>query len=282
MHTPVLLKQVLSHIHNPPDTRYIDCTLGEGGHTLAIAQRGIRVLAIDADQRQIDTFTKSHLSRSDALHITVAQGNYADVASIASHYRWIPSDGILFDFGLSMSQLKWEGGFSYKQLHQPLDMIIDTVAKQRGATRAADVVGLYTEKELLKIFEHYGERIRAHEIAHAIGRARREQKIETVGDLVRVVGQATSQHDIPAVFQAIRMQVNNERENITQGLLGALKVVRSGGTIQVITFHSVEDRIVKLWARKHHLKKIAKYVGREVSREPFEQSAVLRVYKNTL
>ncbi len=282
MHTPVLLEQVLSHVHIPPDKKYIDCTLGEGGHTLALARRGLAVLAVDADQTQIDAFVESHSSEIAKYDIRLAQGNYANIAAIARKNQYLQSDGILFDFGLSMAQLTHGEGFSYKHLHQPLDMIIDTVAKQRGATRAADVVGLYTEDELTQIFERYGERTRAGKIAHAIVEKRRVSKIETVGDLVRVIERASSHVDVPAIFQAIRIEVNNERENIIRGLQGALEIVKSGGTIQIITFHSNEDRIVKLWARRNELKKIAKYVGRELSRESYEQSAVLRVYENTL
>jgi 16S rRNA (cytosine1402-N4)-methyltransferase len=282
MHTPVFLEKVLSHVHIPQDTRYIDATLGEGGHTLALARKGLQVLAIDADTTQIEAFRHKNVSEETGSRITVVEGNYAQVASIARTNRFDQCDGVLFDLGLSMRQLTEGEGFSYKHLHQPLDMIIDTVAKQGGATRAADVVASYSYEELKTMFEKFGERIHADRIAGAIVGSRSKKRIETVGDLVQVVGKVALQHDMPAIFQAIRIEVNREFEKLSQGLQGAWEVVRPGGTIQVITFHSGEDRLVKLWARKLALPEVAKYVGRAVSQDRFERSAVLRVYERTL
>jgi 16S rRNA (cytosine1402-N4)-methyltransferase len=276
MHTPVFLEKVLSHIHTPQDTRYIDCTLGEGGHTRAIAGMGLKVLAIDADLSQIQVLA---LSQEEKSKIAVVEGNYAELASIARTHGFMHCDGVLFDLGLSMRQLREGEGFSYKHLHQPLDMIIDTVAKQRGAARAADVVASYTYDELKAVFERYGERIHAGKIAAAIVAARSEKAIQTVGDFMRAIGKVTSQHDLPAVFQAIRIEVNQEFEKIVEGLKGATEVVRIGGTIQIITFHSGEDRIVKLWAKKLGLHLVAKYVGKAMSKDTFERSAILRVYE---
>ena len=282
MHTPVLLEKVLSHVHIPQDTRYIDCTLGEGGHTLALARMGLRVLAIEADRTQKDVFKHRDMSEKLTSKITVIEGNYAQIATIAADYGYDQCDGVLFDLGLSMRQMAEGEGFSYKHLHQPLDMIIDTVAKQGGATRAADVVALYSYEELKSLFERFGERIHADKIAGAIVAGRSKQPILIVGDLIQIVGRVTSQRDIPAIFQALRIEVNREFEKLTQGLQGALTVVRPGGLIQVITFHSGEDRLVKLWARKSALKALAKYVGRMVSRDRYERSAVLRVYERTI
>lgn len=282
MHTPVFLEKVLSHVHRPPDNKYIDCTLGEGGHTRALAKMGLEVLAIDADRTQIDAFDSQELTTPERARITLVEGNFAQIQAIAEHHGFTQCDGILFDLGLSMRQLNTGEGFSYKYLHQPLDMIVDTVAKQRGATRAADVVTSYSYDELKTVIERYGERVNAQKIARAIVTERTHKKIETVGDLVQIVGKVTSQHDLPALFQAIRIEVNGEFQKLTEGLEGALKTVRPGGTIQIITFHSGEDRIVKLWARKTKLEEVAKYVGRAISKDTFEKSAVLRVYKSAL
>lgn len=282
MHTPVFLEKVLSHVHIPQDTRYIDATLGEGGHTLALARKGLHLLAIDADTTQIEAFRQKNRSEETGSRISVVEGNYAQVASIARTNEFDQCDGVLFDLGLSMRQLTEGEGFSYKHLHQPLDMIIDTIAKQGGATRAADVVASYSYKELKTLFEKFGERIHADRIAGAIVGSRSKKRIETVDDLVQIVGKVASQHDMPAIFQAIRIEVNREFEKLSQGLQGAWEVVRPGGTIQIITFHSGEDRLVKLWARKLALREVAKYVGRAVSQDRFERSAVLRVYERTL
>ena len=282
MHTPVFLEKVLSHVHIPQDSKYIDCTLGEGGHTRALARMGLQVLALDADKSQIDSFQNTELSDVERSKITLVEGNYSQIQAIAHKHGFDQCDGILFDLGLSMRQLAEGEGFSYKHLHQPLDMVIDTVAKQGGATRAADVIASYSYEELKAVFERYGERINSEKIARALAEERGRKRIKTVGDFVQVVGQVTSQHDFSAIFQALRIEVNNEFEKLKEGLQGALKVVRPGGTIQIITFHSGEDRIVKLWARKENLKEIAKYVGRAVSQDKFERSAVLRVYEKPL
>ncbi|MBP6994370.1 16S rRNA (cytosine(1402)-N(4))-methyltransferase RsmH [Candidatus Woesebacteria bacterium] len=282
MHTPVFLEKVLSHVHRPPDIKYIDCTLGEGGHTRALAKMGLEVLAMDADRSQLDAFDSQELTTAERARITLVEGNFAHIRAIAKKHGFTQCDGVLFDLGLSMRQLNTGDGFSYKYLHQPLDMIINTVAKQGGATRAADVVTLYTYDELTAVIERYGERVNAPKIARAIVTERAHKKIETVGDLVQIVSKVTSQHDLPALFQAIRIEVNGEFQNLIEGLDGAMGTVRPGGTLQVIAFHSGEDRIVKLWARKNKVEEVAKYVGRAISKDKFEKSAVLRVYRSSL
>lgn len=279
MHTPVFLDFVMRHVHKQTDTRYIDCTLGEGGHTRALAQAGLSVLALDADQEQIDAFKAQNIPSEEMSHIVAVQANFAFVADKAKEYGFIGADGVLFDLGLSMNQIHRNRGFSYKHLHQPLDMVLDTIAKQRGTARAADVVALYTYEELVALFEQYAERVNAGAIARSIVNYRMTHPIQTVGDLISAIGSSVGAHEIPAIFQSIRMDVNEEIGCLKSGLDGALEVVRPGGTIQIISFHSVEDRVVKLWARRAGLREIAKYVGRELSDNDFEKSAVLRVYE---
>lgn len=279
MHTPVFLEQVMQHVYKQTDTRYIDATLGEGGHTRALAQAGLKVLALDADQEQIDAFMTQDIPDSEMTRITAVQGNFAFVTDIAHKYGFTGVDGIIFDLGLSMNQIHRDRGFSYKHLHQPLDMVLDTVAKQRGTARAADVVAQYSYEELVVLFEQYAERIYAKQIARSIVNYRVAHTIATVGDLVSAVGDSAGAHEIPAIFQSIRMEVNEEIACLKLGLAGALDVVRLRGTIQVIAFHSVEDRVVKLWARKAGLREITKYVGREISDKDFEQSAIMRVFE---
>jgi len=279
MHTPVFLEQVLSHVHKGNNLKYIDCTFGEGGHTRALAHMGIKVLALDADQAQVDAYHAEEMPTQEQPNINVVQGNFAYVKDIALQNGFDQCDGIIFDLGLSMCQIRSERGFSYKQLHQPLDMVIDTIAKQRGTARAADVVALYSVSQLTSLFENCSERIHAYLIAKAIVDYRMTYPIKTVGDLVQAVGEAVSQFEMPAIFQALRMEVNEEIESLKLGLEGALSVVKPKGIIQIITFHSVEDRVVKLWARRQQLKELAKYVGRKISEEKFERSAILRVYE---
>lgn len=282
MHTPVFLDKVLAHIDIHRDTRYIDCTLGQGGHTMALIQQGIHVLAIDADQRQIDEFKHNSLNGEYASRVTLVQGNYRDIVPIAQTHGFTDCAGVLFDLGLSMNQYERADGFSYKHQHQPLEMIIDTVAKQEGAARAADVVARYEVSELVRVFERWGEISRAEPLAQAIVRTRRDRSIRTVGDLVALVAETIGRHQIPKVFQALRIEVNSEISNIEKGLAGAWEVVRPGGLIQIISFHSIEDRIVKQWAQKFPVQTIAKYVGAKGQRASFERSAVLRVVQKSL
>lgn len=280
-HTPVFLQQVLSHVNTQTDTRYIDCTFGEGGHATALAKMGLEVLALEADVTQIEVFqARTDIPDAVRKRIHLVQGNYAFVADLAVQNGFNRVDGVLFDLGLSMAQINSERGFSYKHLHQPLDMVIDTNASKRGTARAADVVAEYEESELVALFEKYSERLSSKPIAKAIVNARINKRIETVGDLRDALMKVVEEREFPAIFQALRMEVNEELEAIRQALEGAKEIVKSGGTIQIITFHSIEDRLVKLWARSHALKKIAKYVGREISTRDFERSAILRVYQS--
>lgn len=277
MHTPVLLDRVLEHIHTPQDKRYIDCTLGEGGHARAIARLGIEVLALDADASQVSAFVDA-CHEQECSRITAIVGNFRRVGSIAIEHGFQGCDGVLMDLGLSMRQYAQERGFSYKRLHQPLDMVIGTDAKQGGTTRAADVVGLYSEEQLRGVFERYGEDTRSSDIAHAIVSYRSRSRIHTVEDLRGALDGVVAESSLPRIFQALRIEVNDEFNALQEGLNGAYDTVRAGGHIQVISFHSGEDRIVKLWGRSQGLRMMAKYVGRYESDDKWEQSAVLRVY----
>ncbi len=278
MHTPVFLDRVLSHIHTPQDRRYIDCTLGEGGHTRAIAGKGLMVLAMDADPQQVRSFRES-CTTSECERIVTVHANYRDLENVARSEGYIGCDGVLLDLGLSMRQLTQERGFSYKRPHQPLDMVLDTVAQQGGTTRAADVVNLYNKEQLIRVFEQYGERTDATKIAQSLVRYRTKKNIDLVSDFLEAIGEVVSESDLPVIFQALRVEVNNEYESLRMGIAGAHAVLRTGGVLQVITFHSGEDRIVKLSARKLGFTPVERYIGREQSSLPWERSAVLRVYK---
>lgn len=275
MHTPVLINQVLEHFENIPGSQIIDCTLGEGGHTLALASRGAKMLSIDADESQLLNFHVAHKSEIDNLGIITTQANYKDIKSVAIENGFDNCDGIIFDLGLSMHQINTGEGFSYKHGHQPLHMVIDTMCKQKGAAGAADVLAYKSEGDLVNIFEKYGGIESSTRIARSIVNARSLKKIETVSDLIKVL-EFVEKVDLARVFQALRIYVNKEYENITMGLNGAWDVLKTNGVLQIITFHSGEDRIVKLWSKG---KKSKKVVGRKLSQNKFEKSAVLRILK---
>jgi 16S rRNA (cytosine1402-N4)-methyltransferase len=276
MHTPVLKDEVVQFFHITHSSKIIDATFGEGGHSLALIEAGASVLGLDADERQIVRFRTKYWRGVSGL--TLVHANFAEIEHVARLHSFSPCDGVLFDLGISMQQFCEPYGLSFMQLHQPLDMVYDTHLKQQeGAARAADVIAEYPVPDLIKMFERNAEISQAREVALAIARARTRQTISHVADLVRVLKDAKLGRHVAQVFQALRIEVNQEYARLKDGLAGCERVVKPGATIQIISFHSLEDRIVKQFARKHNWKKVAKVLGRG-SDKHFERSAVLRVY----
>jgi len=276
MHTSVFLDEAISSLNIQKNGKYIDSTYGKGGHSRKIVEKGGTVLAIEWDPIQIPTEKQKH--------IEIAKGNFADIDFIARQYSFVPADGVLFDFGLSMDQLN-EGnkGLSYRKLDEKLDMRISN----EGAT-AAEILQTYSEEELADAFMKYSEEIKSNDIAKQIVIQRKRKEIETVGDLLAVIDRAIkglkdskeyAAKVYSRIFQALRIIVNEEFNNITKGLEGALAITKPGGRIVTITFHSLEDRIVKLFARQHKTEVTEEKVdvGRTRSLRSFERSAVLRI-----
>lgn len=262
MHTPVLLNEVIEGLRVVPKGLYVDGTYGEGGHAQAISAKGGKVLGIDLDEAQV--------TKSKQGSIRVVQGNYAEISQIAKKEAFFPVDGVLLDFGLSMEQLSHsKRGFSYKHGEEPLDMRIDGVSADYSA---ADIVNRYSREELTDMFSRNAEQLGGNVLANAIKSGGR---VETVADLVDRLG-SESESTLKRVFQALRIEVNHEFENIKAGIEGAYEITKEGGRIVVISFHSVEDRIVKQWARAKGLKEIKKQKG---GAHAFERSAVLRIYQ---
>ncbi|MEI6326552.1 MAG: 16S rRNA (cytosine(1402)-N(4))-methyltransferase RsmH [Candidatus Roizmanbacteria bacterium] len=278
MHTPVLLEQVIAHLNIKPGMKIIDATFGEGGHTHAFLGLGASVLAIDADQDQINRYKNSSSNELKNEKLQLVQGNYADIAEIAIKHSFDKVDVVIFDLGLSMNQMYHGEGFSYQFPLQPLNLVIDSQSKQKGAARAAEVVTEYDEERLTNIFMRYGELKRASDIARAIVRYRSTHELNTVGDLLTGLEGTLFGNEQAALFQALRIEVNHEYEQIEKGLNGAVEVLSRGGKLAVITFHSGEDRIVKLWARGKGLKEEKRVIGKKVSDKSFERSSILRIY----
>jgi 16S rRNA (cytosine1402-N4)-methyltransferase len=278
MHTPVLLEQVLTHLDIKPGMKIADATFGEGGHTQAFLILGASVLAIDADEEQIKRFVNTNKDTIPNKNLQLVLGNYADIAEIARQNKFDKVDAVLFDLGLSMNQMYYGEGFSYQFPLQPLNLVIDSQAKQKGAARAAEVVTEYDEQRLTNILMKYGELKRAPDIARAIVRYRSKHEIKTVGDLLTGLEGTLYSNEQAALFQALRIEVNQEYEQITKGLEGAIEILGDGGKLAIITFHSGEDRVVKLWARKKGLKELVRVRGKQVSDKSFERSSILRIY----
>ncbi len=260
-HVAVLLEEVMELLRVEQGGRYIDGTLGGGGHTGALLERSApdgRVMSIDRDPSAFHR-VRPHLSSSGNRWNPV-HGNFADMAALALKADFVPVDGILLDLGMSSDQLDdGNRGFSF-QADGPLDMRMDTT---QGLT-AADLVNSESEQGLADLIRRYGEEKAAGRISRAIVREREREPITTTGRLAGIVERAAGgrrgpTHPATRTFQALRMAVNDEPGSLARGLEGALSLLRPGGRLAVISFHSLEDRDVKQCFREHE--------GRDVSLE---------------
>jgi 16S rRNA (cytosine1402-N4)-methyltransferase len=248
IHIPVLLNETLDLLKIKPNGFYIDCTLGDGGHSFEILKRlnskGL-LLSIDQDKYAINFVTKYYKDkRKSNWHIK--KSNFSKLDQILSNYTRKP-DGILMDLGLSSRQLEnsHNRGFSYHNEDEPLDMRMD----QDLAVKAKDLLVVLAEKDLTSIFNIYGEEKYARRIAKTI--KKNIANINTVRDLTRLVyrvvpaAHQSSKNPSRRVFQALRIVVNDEISALKQGLDISFKLLNSKGRICVISFHSIEDRVVK-------------------------------------
>ena len=247
-HIPVMAAEVVQALRVEPGGVYVDCNVGEGGHAEAVirATHDVSLLGIDLDR---DALMVAERRLSFASSVELVHGNFAEVTRIASEHRAMPADGVLFDLGISSLQLDTpQRGFSFRH-EAPLDMRFSS----DGDTTADDIVNRYTERELEAIIRQYGEEPRARAIARAIVRGRR---IETTTRLAAVVSGALRRsgrgriHPATRTFQALRIAVNGELDNLRAGLGGAIEALRQGGRLVVISYHSLEDRIVKELLRR--------------------------------
>lgn len=277
MHTPVLLKEAVEMLGAGPDTKIIDATFGEGGHTKALLATGARVLAIDRDIKQVNSSTFAKAT-ADKQNLILKQGNFKDIEEIAKSEQFFPVDGVLFDLGLSFEQLKTGGkGLSYKTLSEQLDMRLDETCEMD----AEMILRQYSEEDLKYILMHNAEEILASELAKRMVMQRVGVHPLTVGWLVEVVNSVAKNNPRPTltrVFQALRVEVNHEFENLEKALVGAVSLLAPQGKIAVISFHSLEDRIVKRFIRANGYTQIGKKPVFGNSELRFERSAVMRVF----
>ena len=244
-HIPVLLDEVLQGLNPLPGHRFIDATIGAGGHTEAILKATApdgRVLALDADPAALNIARQRLAPYSHRIHF--ANANFDQVARIAHSHNFIPVQGILLDLGLSSVQLSAaERGFSF-QSEGPLDMRYDP----SGPTTAADLVNNLSQDELADLLYRFGEEHRSRSIARAIVAARPLNTTRELADVVaRAVGGRRQARIHPATrtFQALRIAVNDELGVLRSALSQATTLLAPKGRIAVISFHSLEDRIVK-------------------------------------
>jgi 16S rRNA (cytosine1402-N4)-methyltransferase len=286
-HTPVLLVEAMQFLEPKTGGRFIDATFGAGGHTLALLERTTpdgKVLAIDQDQSAL--FAARPIVELSGSRLILVNANFRELAAIAVEYEFTGCDGVLADIGISSMMVDDASrGFSFMR-EGPLDMRMDRAEQMT----AAHVVNTYSEKEIADILYTYAEERRSRPIARSIVRSR---PLHSTTDLVRAIERVSGGprrgqiHPATRTFQALRIYVNDELKSLEAFLDAAMGVVRSSGRVVVITFHSLEDRIVKQRFRNSAIpgrvltKKVVTATLDEVQRNPRARSAKLRAWERS-
>lgn len=249
-HKSVLLYETIDSLNVKPDGIYVDGTLGGGGHALEVCRRlgpyG-RLIGIDQDADAISAAGERLKDYKDK--VTIVRSNYEKIQTVLQDLKIERVDGIYLDLGVSSYQLDTpERGFTYREEDAPLDMRMD----QRNERTAADIVNTYSEGDLYRIIRDYGEDKFAKNIAKHIVRAREEKPVETAGELIEIIKgaiparvRAVGGHPAKRTFQAIRIELNQELEVLNRSIDQMIELLKPKGRLSIITFHSLEDRIVK-------------------------------------
>ena len=257
-HVPVLLQETIAALGIKPGGRYVDGTLWRAGHTREIILRGGNVLGIDRDDQAL--YEVGQMRKADANlaeHLKAIKGCHGDLKELAEGNGWHEVDGVLLDLGVSSPQLdEAERGFSFLR-DGPLDMRMDASSGQS----AADIVNSADEDQLATIFRQWGEEMQAKRIAKAIVKERVHSEFTSTLQLAsfieKLIGRKGGHHPATRVFQALRMEVNDEMGELQSALQGGISLLRAGGVFAVITFESLTDRVVKRFFADH--------IGRMVS-----------------
>lgn len=283
-HEPVLVSEVVRVLSAlPRGSLIVDCTLGKGGHSMALLERGYRVLGIDRD---VDAVSAARENLKQFRGMEYVHGNFVNLRRILDDFGVGMADGILVDLGVSTFQLEDEArGFGFRG---PLDMRMD----QTQELTAETVVNTYSEDELSRVLFEFGEKRFARRIAHAIVEHRREAPIQGGEELLQIVEESMParyrfsrlHHWATPAFRAIRMEVNKDLDNLEKLLHSFPESLRQGGIMVVISFHSMEDRIVKHRFRELELSGVVQILtkkpvlarGDETSRNPKSARAKLR------
>ncbi len=294
IHTAVLKKEVLEYLDPKSNENFVDCTVGEGGHTEEILKRNGpvgKVLGIDLDSHQIASSQWLQVQFSD--RIILVRDSYANFTEIIERKNFGPINGVLLDLGMSSAQLEGtQKGFSFK-VDQGLDM---RYSDETNYLTADKIVNEWSEDEIAKILQNYGEEKFAKKIAKNIIEQRKLGRIKTTFQLIEIVKDATPSaywttrrvpriHYATRTFQALRIAVNDELENIKKVLPQVISKMAPDGRIAVISFHSLEDRIIKEFFNKKAKEGVIKILtkkpitaGRdELGKNPRSRSAKLRV-----
>lgn len=282
MHKSVLLKETSDVLHIKNSARYIDATLGAGGHTIEILKRGGRVLGIEADKKMIQVAKEKIEEACPApkyefgSQYILANDNFRNIASVAKENGFMGVSGILFDLGISSVHLDSDDrGFSFKDETAPLDMRLSTDIQM---VKASDLLNSLSEKNLMDLFLEGMEYADARRLASKVIRSRAEKSISTVGDFLDITGREKRGKIHPATkaFMALRIAVNTEMDNLKMALPEAYSLLADGGVMAVISFHSGEDKVVKDLYRDSEL---VLPTEEEINENPRARSAKMRVIK---
>ena len=293
MHFAVLKKEVVDLLFPGPNENLIDCTLGEGGHSLAILEKikpEGKILAIDWDEQMIMRFKEKIRNLKEEENFIIVCSNFSNLKEIAKKNNFKP-DLILIDLGFSSWHLEEsKKGFSFKR-EEPLDM---RYSQKENDLTAEKIINGFSKDDIEKILKEYGEEPFASKIALQIIKERKNREIKSTFDLVEIIKKAVPDryrrkkiHSATLTFQALRIFVNRELENLKKALSDSLEILGPGGRIAVISFHSLEDRIVKKNFQEKEKQKIIKILTKkpitagkeEIKTNPRSRSAKMRVAK---
>lgn len=282
-HVPVLKKEVLEFLNLKANQNFIDCTVNGGGHALGVLEKNGpegKVLGIDLDEEVLKNLEFRIKNTEFEKRLIAVHGNYKDLREIAGKNNFSNISGILFDLGMSSWHVDGsKRGFTFKK-EEVLDMRYD----KTGGITAEEIVNKFSGKELERIFREFGEERFSRKIAEKIVGARQRKPIKTTNDLARVIEQAGQGVHPMRVFQALRIAVNDELGNIQKALPEALEILGPRGRLAVISFHSLEDRIVKNFFQENQKKGLIKILTKkplapsfaEIAKNPRARSAKLR------
>ncbi|MFH0819754.1 MAG: 16S rRNA (cytosine(1402)-N(4))-methyltransferase RsmH [bacterium] len=290
-HQSVLIKEITELLNPKSKDNFIDCTTGGGGHILALLEKTEpkgKVLGLDLDKRALEATRKRVAEAGFSDRLILVEDNFANLKKIVENYKFQPVNGIILDLGLSLAQLAdEERGFSFKS-HGRLDMRFG-----RTKLTAYEIVNSWSKDELAEIFANYGEEPQAKKIAELIVEKRKKSPFNSAYDLANLIlkvkyySRRKKIHPATKVFQALRIAVNEELANLEKVLPQAVEILAPGGRLAVISFHSLEDRIIKNFFRakarsekpaiKLINKKVIKPSYMEIKENPRARSAKLRV-----
>jgi len=286
MHVPVLLDEVLGYLQPKAGQNFIDCTIGGGGHSfkiLSYTEPDGKILGIDLSPEAIEKIDNQRRILNLRERIILANDNFANLEEIVERNSFSPVNGILLDLGLSSDLIESSGrGFSFMR-----DEILDMrFSPESSGLTAQEIINQYSEKTLREIFWRYGEEKYSSKIAREIVRIRRRRKIQTTAQLSELIkdilGFRFHIKTLARVFQSLRIVVNRELENLQQALISSLDILSPSGRIVVLSYHSLEDRIVKRFFKEDNAFKILTKKpitpdSEEIKKNPRSRSAKLRV-----